>query len=210
MARNLSSTLEGSWRRWDPWLSVYRDTVETRASVWSIILTTCGSPSSPWPRPPSPTSPTISGTTGRVRSFTEIDFCVSSLQETDNYLSSLDEKMRKMLGNLKEKRFYNENKTERKRQSPNSLKIYKKSGEAVRLTEILRNFVMQKILFSGNQLTDKLATEYLDSIGDNSFYVLKYTVAEVLCLVSSIVQIVLTNKVRSYRNILILLMRWSV
>ena len=50
--------------------------------------------------------------------------------------------MRKMLGNLKEKRFYNENKTERKRQSPNSLKIYKKSGEAVRLTEILRNFVM--------------------------------------------------------------------
>ena len=70
------------------------------------------------------------------------DFCVFSLQETDNYLSSLDEKMRKMLGNLKEKRFYNENKTERKRQSPNSLKIYKKSGEAVRLTEILRNFVM--------------------------------------------------------------------
>ena len=121
--------------------------METRASVWSIILTTCGSPSSPWPRPPSPTSPTISGTTGRVRSFTERDFCVSSLQETDNYLSSLDEKMRKMLGNLKEKRFYNENKTERKRQSPNSLKIYKKSGEAVRLTEILRNFVMQKILF---------------------------------------------------------------
>ena len=57
-----------------------------------------------------------------------------------------------------------------------------------------------KILFSGNQLTDKLATEYLDSIGDNSFYSLKYTVAEVLCLVSSIVQIVLTNKVRSYPN----------
>ena len=56
----------------------------------------------------------------------------------------------------------------------------------------------RRFYFSGNQLTDKLATEYLDSIGDNSFYALKYTVAEVLCLVSSIVQIVFTNKVRSY------------
>ena len=46
--------------------------------------------------------------------------------------------MRKLLGNLKEKRFYNENKTESKRQSPTSLKMYKKSGEAATYIEKLR------------------------------------------------------------------------
>ena len=53
-------------------------------------------------------------------------------------MSLLDGKMRKLLGNLKEKRFYNENKTESKRKSPTSLKIYKKSGEADRDIEKLR------------------------------------------------------------------------
>ena len=54
----------------------------------------------------------------------------------------------------------------------------------------------------GNQLTEELARDYLDSIGDNSFYALKYTVAEILCLVTSILQIVLTDKVKNFGNIL--------
>ena len=49
---------------------------------------------------------------------------------------------------------------------------------------------------SGNKLTEELARNYLYSIGDNSFYALKYIVAEFLCLLSSILQIILTNKVR--------------
>ena len=48
---------------------------------------------------------------------------------------------------------------------------------------------------SGNKLTDVLAISYLDSIGDNSFYALKYIVAEILCLLTAILQILLTNKV---------------
>ena len=50
-------------------------------------------------------------------------------------------------------------------------------------------------LIIGNKLTEELAREYLDSIGDNSYYALKYTVAEVLCLITSILQIVLTDEV---------------
>ena len=50
-------------------------------------------------------------------------------------------------------------------------------------------------LIIGNKLTEELAKEYLDSIGDNSYYALKYTVAEVLCLITSILQIVLTDEV---------------
>ena len=48
---------------------------------------------------------------------------------------------------------------------------------------------------TGNKLTEELAKEYLDSTEDNSFYALKYTVAEVLCLVTSVLQIFLTDKV---------------
>ena len=55
---------------------------------------------------------------------------------------------------------------------------------------------------SGNKLTNVLAISYLDSIGDNSFYALKYIVAEILCLVTAVLQIILTNKVTTYRNIL--------
>ena len=47
----------------------------------------------------------------------------------------------------------------------------------------------------GNQLTEQLANDYIDSIGDNSFYALKYTVAEILCLVTAILQIIFTNEV---------------
>ena len=53
--------------------------------------------------------------------------------------------------------------------------------------------------YPGNQLTEELARDYLDSIGDNSFYALKYTVAEILCLVTSILQIVLTDKVNTWK-----------
>ena len=49
---------------------------------------------------------------------------------------------------------------------------------------------------SGNKLTEDLAQEYIDSIGDNSFYALKYFMAEALCLVTAILQIVLTDKVK--------------
>ena len=52
-------------------------------------------------------------------------------------------------------------------------------------------------LIIGNKLTEELAKEYLDSIGDNSYYALKYTVAEVLCLITSILQIVITDEVTS-------------
>ena len=41
-----------------------------------------------------------------------------------------------------------------------------------------------------------MAKDYIDSIGDNSFYALKYTVAEILCLVSAVLQIVLTDEVK--------------
>ena len=61
--------------------------------------------------------------------------------------------------------------------------------------------------YPGNQLTEELARDYLDSIGDNSFYALKYTVAEILCLVTSILQIVLTNQVTTERNILMVTLK---
>ena len=44
--------------------------------------------------------------------------------------------MRKLLGNLKEKRFYNETKTEVSRHSPTSLQVYTASGEAEALVKL--------------------------------------------------------------------------
>ena len=55
-----------------------------------------------------------------------------------------------------------------------------------------------KLYSLGNKLTHELAKNYLDSIGDNSFYALKYIVAEIMCLVTSILQILLTNKVTTF------------
>ena len=86
--------------------------------------------------------------------------------------------MRKLLENVMEKRFYNDRKDGSCRLTP---------------TED------QPVCSSGNKLTEQLVKEYLDSIGDNSFYALKYFMAEVLCLVTAILQIVLTDKVRKYR-----------
>ena len=53
-------------------------------------------------------------------------------------------------------------------------------------------------------MTEELAKEYLDSLGDNSFYALKYILAEILCWVTSVLQILLTNEVtvRKYHQIL--------
>ena len=88
--------------------------------------------------------------------------------------------MRKLLENVMEKRFYNDRKDGSCRLTP---------------TED------QPVCSSGNKLTEQLVKEYLDSIGDNSFYALKYFMAEVLCLVTAILQIVLTDKVKRYRSI---------
>ena len=56
--------------------------------------------------------------------------------------------------------------------------------------------------YQGNQLTEQLAKDYLDSIGDNSFYALKYTVAEILCLVTCILQIILTDEVTTSSKVI--------
>ena len=65
MARNHWNTM---WNQ-EPWrpLDLCLSAVRKRVTVWSTTRTTCGSPSSPWPRLPSPSSRTTSGTTGRVR-----------------------------------------------------------------------------------------------------------------------------------------------
>ena len=91
--------------------------------------------------------------------------------------------MRKLLENVMEKRFYNDRKDGSCRLTP---------------TED------QPVCSSGNKLTEQLVKEYLDSIGDNSFYALKYFMAEVLCLVTAILQIVLTDKVKRYRSIVVI------
>jgi hypothetical protein len=41
---------------------------------------------------------------------------------------------------------------------------------------------------SGNSLTEELATNYIDSIGDNSYYAFKFSIAEWLCLLVCFVQ----------------------
>ena len=42
-------------------------------------------------------------------------------------------------------------------------------------------------------MTGELAKNYLDSVGDNDYYVLKYNLAEWLCLLSCLLQISFTD-----------------
>lgn len=47
----------------------------------------------------------------------------------------------------------------------------------------------------GNKLTAELAKNYIDSLGDNGWYVTKYCVSEVLCLLVCGLQVVFTDMV---------------
>ena len=76
-------------------------------------------------------------------------------------------------------------------------KFFDSKVRTSRETVCCENYIPISLSKSGNHLTEELAKDYLDSIGDNSFYALKYSVAEILCLVTAILQIVLTDKVKT-------------
>ena len=88
-------------------------------------------------------------------------------------------RMKQMLSNLLEKpKFFNENKDGECRVST--------LAEGAEDNEI-------HLCSSGNTLTKDLANSYIDSLGDNSYYAFKYSIAEWFCLLVCFVQITLTD-----------------
>ena len=86
-------------------------------------------------------------------------------------------RMKQMLSNLLEKpKFFHENKAGMCRVSNGS------QGGGYHVCS------------SGNSLTEELAHNYIDSIGNNSYYALKYSVSEWLCLLVCFLQIYLTDE----------------
>jgi len=90
-------------------------------------------------------------------------------------------RMKQMLSNLMEKpKFFNENKEGECR----TASFAQSKGESEHELHLCS---------SGNSLTEELAKSYIDSIGDNSYYSFKFSIAEWLCLLVCFVQISLTD-----------------
>ena len=84
-------------------------------------------------------------------------------------------RMKQKLSNLLEKpNFFDEN-----------------DGKVCRISDSIEG--TEELCSSGNSLTKELASNYIDSIGDNDYYTLKFSIAEWLCLLVCFVQIWLTD-----------------
>ena len=112
-------------------------------------------------------------------------------------------RMRQMLANVMEApKFFHDSKNVNTRQTTTNLSNLtltrqvdlESSGKKLERVYIFLSLVNIRSL-QGNKLTGELAKNYIDSLGDNGWYVTKYCVSEVLCLFVCAMQVGFTDMV---------------
>ena len=111
-------------------------------------------------------------------------------------------RMRQMLANVMESpKFFHDSKNVNTRQTTTNLSNLtlkqvdlESSGKYLERVYIFLSLVNIRSL-QGNKLTGELAKNYIDSLGDNGWYVTKYCVSEVLCLFVCMMQVGFTDMV---------------